>query len=571
MTLLLGGSFSLMAQNDPYITVWNTETGAPGSKEINLNIIGSNLTIDWEEVGNATNNHGTITNATGPLLMDFPAAGVYKVSVHPTGLTGLRNTGSANGVKLMTVTQWGDAAFTSLNRAFIDCSNMEVTATDAPVLTNINAFGLSSMFSNASSFTGQHTPMEDWQTSAITDMNSMFSGATLFNGKIGGWDVHSVTNMTSMFSWASAFDQNINSWDVSNVTDMTNMFNRAHTFNQPLNNWAHKLGKVTYMTGMFRNTENFNQDISSWDVSNVSAFTEMFKLAQAFNQPLNTWGDDLENALYMQSIFEGAQAFNQPLSSWNVSNISNFNKMFFNATAFNQSLANWTFKPAAFLSQMLYGAGLSCSNLSATLHGWASNPNTPDNMQLLDVPGSYGPLGRAAYIKLDVDKGWDMSGGTYDENCDESSLPVHFGPVTATLKNNELLVNWTTLSETNNSHFNIQVSRNGTDFTTIATVKSKAPNGTTDQVTDYEQPIQLPAAVLSALTITFVLFSFGIKKRKNLYLLTSIVLFACALFACSRQDIAAIETNQKLFVRIVQVDIDGTKSFSKTVQVVDGR
>ncbi|GAB3420560.1 BspA family leucine-rich repeat surface protein [Niabella aquatica] len=569
IALLLGAGFSLMAQNDPYVTVWNTETGDPGSKEITLNIIGSNLTIDWEEVGNAA-NHGTITgaNPANGYLLVFPSAGRYKVSVHPAGLTGLRNSGSANGVKLMTVTQWGDATFTSLNRAFSDCRNMEITAGDAPVLTNINAFGLNAMFFNADAFTGQQTPMENWQTGAITDMSDMFLGAIFFNGKIGGWDVSNVTNMLNMFSGAGAFNQNINSWDVSNVTNMTNMFNRAGTFNQPLDNWANKLGKVTSMTGMFRSAEKFNQDISSWNVSNVSSFVEMFKLALAFNQPLNAWGDDLESALYTQSMFEGALAFNQPLNSWNVGNITNLYRMFLNAAAFNQSLANWTFNANAFLEHMLYGTGLSCSNLSATLHGWANNPNTPDGRLLSDISGSYGPLGLAAYNKLVNDKGWTISGGTYDENCDESSLPVHFGPVAAILKNNELLVRWSALSETSNNHFNIQVSRDGIDFTTIVTVPSKAPGGTTDQVTNYQQIIPLPISVLSGITIAFAVLGFGIKRKSRLYLLTSVVLFVCTLFACSRQDMAGIETNEKLFVRIEQVDIDGTASYSKTVQAV---
>lgn len=150
-------------------------------------------------------------------------------------------------------------------------------------------------------------------------------------------------------------------------------------------------------------------------------------------------------------------------------------------------------------------------------------------------------------------------------------LAVTFGSITASIENGFLVVKWITENETNNSHFNIQVSKNGTDFTTIATVKSKAPNGTTNQVTDYEQTIALPVSLLSGFTIAFALLSFGVKKRRSLYRLTSVMLFICTLFACSRQDIAGVETNQKLLVRIVQVDMDGTKSYSKTVQVVDGR
>ncbi|GAB3420551.1 autotransporter outer membrane beta-barrel domain-containing protein [Niabella aquatica] len=147
-------------------------------------------------------------------------------------------------------------------------------------------------------------------------------------------------------------------------------------------------------------------------------------------------------------------------------------------------------------------------------------------------------------------------------------LPVTFGSITATMRNGALEVKWVTESETSNSHFNIQVSRNGTDFTTIATVPSEAPGGTTDQVMNYEQTIPLPAAALSGLTIAFALVAFGVRKRRSLYVLTTVILWVGSLFACSRRELAEADKNEKLFVRIEQVDIDGTTSYSKVVQVV---
>ena len=61
-------------------------------------------------------------------------------------------------------------------------------------------------------------------TSNVTDMSSMFAGATSFNQNIGGWDVRNVKDMNYMFNWATSFNQDISSWDVSNVTDMSYMF-----------------------------------------------------------------------------------------------------------------------------------------------------------------------------------------------------------------------------------------------------------------------------------------------------------------------------------------------------------
>ena len=55
--------------------------------------------------------------------------------------------------------------------------------------------------------------------------------------------------MYTMFRSARAFDQPLNNWDTSNVTDMSWMFRSAQAFNQPLNNWD--TSKVTSMLGMF--------------------------------------------------------------------------------------------------------------------------------------------------------------------------------------------------------------------------------------------------------------------------------------------------------------------------------
>jgi len=54
---------------------------------------------------------------------------------------------------------------------------------------------------------------------------------------IGEWDVSNVTNMDSMFFGATTFNENISGWDVSNVTTMESMFGNAHAFNQPIGDW----------------------------------------------------------------------------------------------------------------------------------------------------------------------------------------------------------------------------------------------------------------------------------------------------------------------------------------------
>jgi surface protein len=111
--------------------------------------------------------------------------------------------------------------------------------------------------------------------STITDMQSMFSGATSFNDpNIGQWNVSKVTQMTSMFEGATSFNQSLNNWNVSSLNNAFSMFKNAVNFNQPLNNW--NVGSITNMGMMFSGATAFNQDLASWNTEKVQTMAYMF-------------------------------------------------------------------------------------------------------------------------------------------------------------------------------------------------------------------------------------------------------------------------------------------------------
>ena len=83
----------------------------------------------------------------------------------------------------------------------------------------------------------KYGPIEEWDTSNVTDMKDLFTSMSDFNDDISNWDVSKVTNMRGMFNDASSFDQKIGKWDMSNVTNVRGMFNEATSFNQPLGKW----------------------------------------------------------------------------------------------------------------------------------------------------------------------------------------------------------------------------------------------------------------------------------------------------------------------------------------------
>ena len=173
-------------------------------------------------------------------------------------------------------------------------------------------------------------------TTLVTDMSGIFDGTNL-NGDISSWDVSNVTNMSSMFNGASDFNQNISIWDVSNVTIMGGMFNGASSFNRDIGSWD--VSNVTDMSNMFNYASDFNQDISSWDVSNVTDMDNMFNDAFVFNKPIGDW--NVSNVTDMFYMFATTEVFNQDISSWDVSNVTNMSNMFYWVYAFNQDLSSW--------------------------------------------------------------------------------------------------------------------------------------------------------------------------------------------------------------------------------------
>ena len=93
---------------------------------------------------------------------------------------------------------------------------------------------LSGLYRNDVDF---NTDLSTLNTAGVTQMISMFNGATKFNQPIGDWDVSGVTQFGYMFKGATAFNQDLSGWDVSSATNMGSMFMNAAAFRQDLSTW----------------------------------------------------------------------------------------------------------------------------------------------------------------------------------------------------------------------------------------------------------------------------------------------------------------------------------------------
>ncbi|HTG57053.1 MAG TPA: hypothetical protein VL943_12330, partial [Niabella sp.] len=144
------------------------------------------------------------------------------------------------------------------------------------------------------------------------------------------------------------------------------------------------------------------------------------------------------------------------------------------------------------------------------------------------------------------------------------ALPVNFGTIDATITSDQYTVSWQTLSETQNSHFEIQASVNGKDFTTIKTVASKAPEGNSSATLLYSVDFtrEQAGALLGLGILGLAIASAGFKKRAQIMLL--LALSGITLYSCSKNEPVDLK-DSKVYIRIAQVDKDGNRTFSKVV------
>jgi len=260
---------------------------------------GYNYTVETEEQ--------LLTGRTGDTTLEWASAGTYWVRI--TGdFPRIFFNNSGDRLKLLEVSNWGNIVWSSMQNAFFGCGNFNITANDAPNLSNVTSMG--SMFNGASVF---NRDISSWNVSNVTSMGSMFNGASVFNADISSWNVSNVTSMNSMFNGASAFNGDISSWNVSNVLFMSSMFNGASVFNADISSW--NVSNVINMVAMFNGASVFNRDISSWNVSNVTSMGSMFRDASAFNRDLSGWCVE-EIASEPSSFDSGATSWVLPRPNW---------------------------------------------------------------------------------------------------------------------------------------------------------------------------------------------------------------------------------------------------------------
>ncbi len=354
-------------ESAPFITIWQSDNeGASADNEITIPTRSGetyNYNVYWEDVNDASIN-GTETEVTGNITLVFPNPGTYRVEIRGE-FPHIFFNDNGDKEKILSIEQWGEIAWSSMERAFQGTSNLVINANDIPDL------------------------------SSVTNAERMFQGATVMNSDLNNWDVSNIQWMNSMFRNTEQFNGNISGWNVTGAIDMQRMFRNAAAFDQDLNDWQTE--NVENMERMFQDAVSFNGNISTWDVSSV---TEMF------------------------GMFWGASSFDQDLSGWDVSGVTTMRRMFQDANSFNHDLGNWVIGSITDMSRMLDNSGLSTEYYDATLAGWAAFVDENDNPAdiTLGAAGLEYCESADARQALIEEFGWTITGDTLSESCQPVAL-----------------------------------------------------------------------------------------------------------------------------------------------------
>jgi surface protein len=451
-----------------FITRWNLATAGSGATQLTFGTATSGtVNYYWQEVSPGTATGSGSFSGTTPTISGLPTGAIIRLGIYPTNFQRINISigNDEDEYRLLDVEQWGSTVWTSMQRAFSGGTNLNITATDVPVLTSCTS--MEYMFAGCGILNGPPN-INSWNTGAVTNMGGMFFSATVFNRNIGNWNTAAVTNMFAMFMGASSFNQNIGSWNTSAVTNMSYMFAFATSFNQNIGGW--NTAAVTNMREMFQKASAFNQNIGSWNTAAVTNMDQMFQQASAFNQDIGNWNTGA--VTNMTSMFQSATSFNQNISSWNTGAVTHMSSMFSGATAFNQNLGYWKLTANVNLSDMLNNSGMDCSNYSATLMLWNVNPSVPTGRNLGATGRTYGPAATTARANLVGAKGWTISGDALNAGC-VIMLPVTWLDFTGQLEANKVILNWKTASEQNNTGFDVERSADGRSWSKIGFIPGK--------------------------------------------------------------------------------------------------
>jgi hypothetical protein len=188
------------APNPDFVSTWDTTQAGSASDTIVLPMTAGN-TVHWGDGNSDTTN--THTYASG---------GVYTVTIEGA-VTTFRFAASGDRLKILDVSNWGGFDIAN-DRTFQFCNNLDVTATDVPILSNVNS--ASSLFERCNLTS---VDFSTWDFSVCTNFRLFLSRNYNFTGNVEGIIQSGVLRIDKGFNSTPLGSPDLSTWDVSGITN----------------------------------------------------------------------------------------------------------------------------------------------------------------------------------------------------------------------------------------------------------------------------------------------------------------------------------------------------------------
>ena len=157
----------------------------------------------------------------------------------------------------------------------------------------------------------------------------------------------------------------------------------------------------------------------------------------------------------------------------------------------------------------------------------------------------------------------------YSMNCDPMPVAT-FENIGASVSNGQLSVKWNTVNEIYSDHFEIELSKDSTNFKKIGSIRSLATDYNSAPAYTFNMKLQsaLGTFAFAPLGLFCLIFFKRVRKRMGIFFITLPLLFYCACRKETPPNVEVKEKTVKYFIKIVQIDGDGNEFSSPVISFV---
>lgn len=247
----------------PFITTWRTTAAdEPITFPADAETV-NRYDVDW---GDGTPVEKDLSGIHSHV---YAVPGDYDISV--TGTLNGFVVAAAEKLKIIDIKQWGVTKVSSYLSAFAGCSNLDISATDKPDLSNTGYIRY--MFQNCISLT--HVDFSGCDLSKITLIEGICMGCLeLLSFSIAGTRVSTSQQVRQLFKGCSKLTQvDLGDFDFSKTASMSELFNGCEALTDIKGIETAVFPNNTNLSSMFRDCLSLRHfPIAGWDISHIATF-----------------------------------------------------------------------------------------------------------------------------------------------------------------------------------------------------------------------------------------------------------------------------------------------------------